>query len=104
MEISGKNAILEGLLRDNKWLMRELHHRVKNNMQMVMSLLSSQAAYLKDEVAIKTVTESQHRIQAMSLIHQKLYKSNNVSDIYMPEYIYELVDYLKESFREEKMI
>ena len=99
IEISDKNSVLEKLLHDNEWMMRELHHRVKNNMQMVMSLLSSQAAYLNDEVAIKTVTESQHRIQAMSLIHQKLYKTNNVSSVYMPEYIYELVDYLKESFR-----
>jgi two-component sensor histidine kinase len=92
------------LLTEKEWLMRELHHRVKNNMQIIMGLLSSQAAYLKDDIAIKTVTESQHRIQAMSLIHQKLYKTNNVTNIYMPEYIYELVDYLKESFKTERCI
>jgi two-component sensor histidine kinase len=98
-EISAKNTELELLLHENEWLLREVHHRVKNNLQIVMSLLNSQSAYLTDEVALNAVFESQHRVQTMSLIHQKLYKSNNVSSIYMPEYINDLVDYLKDSFK-----
>ena len=98
-EISTKNVYLERLLRDNEWLLREVHHRVKNNLQIVMSLLNSQSAYLQDEAALNAVQESQHRVQAMSLIHQKLYKSNNVSNIFMPDYIDDLVEYLKDSFK-----
>jgi two-component sensor histidine kinase len=100
-EISTKNITLEQLLHDNEWLLREVHHRVKNNLQIVMSLLHSQSAYLKDEVALHAVMDSQHRVQAMSLIHQKLYKSDNATSIYMPEYISELIDYLKDSFKTE---
>jgi two-component sensor histidine kinase len=98
-EISAKNAKLEILLNENEWLLREVHHRVKNNLQIVMSLLSSQRAYLKDEAALNAVLESQHRVQAMSLIHQKLYKANHTTEILMPEYIGDLVDYLKDSFK-----
>ena len=98
-EITNKNEALTKLLSENEWLLREVHHRVKNNLQIVMSLLNSQTAYLQDEAALKAVLESQHRVQTMSLIHQKLYKSKNVSSIYMPEYISDLVAYLKDSFK-----
>jgi two-component system, sensor histidine kinase PdtaS len=98
VEILEKNRSLEKLLHDNEWLLREVHHRVKNNLQVVMSLLSSQSAYLHDEAAFNAVMKSRHRIQAMSLIHQKLYKSHDVSSIDMQEYIGDLVDYLKDSF------
>jgi two-component sensor histidine kinase len=97
-EITRKNLQLEKLLQENEWLLREVHHRVKNNLQVVMSLLNSQSAYLQDEKALNAVLDSQHRVQAMSLIHQKLYKSSNVSRIYMPEYVNDLVDYLRDSF------
>jgi two-component sensor histidine kinase/tetratricopeptide (TPR) repeat protein len=97
-EILEKNRSLEKLLHENEWLLREVHHRVKNNLQVVMSLLSSQSAYLHDEAAFNAVMNSRHRIQAMSLIHQKLYKSEDVSSIDMREYIGDLVDYLKDSF------
>jgi DNA-binding NtrC family response regulator/two-component sensor histidine kinase len=96
-EITGKNVQLQRLLNENEWLFREIHHRVKNNLQIVMSLLNSQSLYLKDKQAANAVLESRNRVQAMSLIHQKLYKTNNVSTINMPEYINDLVDYLKAS-------
>ena len=86
------------LLNEKEWLLREIHHRVKNNLQIINSLLVSQTAYLKDGTALNAMKENQHRIQAMSLIHQKLYNSENHSSIYMPEYISELVAYLKDSF------
>jgi two-component sensor histidine kinase len=80
-EILEKNHSLEKLLHENEWL-----------------LLSSQSAYLQDESAFNAVMKSRHRIQAMSLIHQKLYKSHDVSSIDMREYIGDLVEYLKDSF------
>ncbi|MDN3548863.1 tetratricopeptide repeat-containing sensor histidine kinase [Mucilaginibacter aquaedulcis] len=105
-EIARKNLQLEHVIDEKdellvakEWLLKEVHHRVKNNLQLVMSLLNSQSTYLKDETALNAVLESRHRVQAMSLIHQKLYKSDNASSINMRDYIKELVAYLKESFK-----
>ncbi|HJY13883.1 MAG TPA: sensor histidine kinase, partial [Flavobacterium sp.] len=78
--------------------MKEIHHRVKNNLQTVISLLNSQSAYLDNDMALSAIKNSQHRIHSMSLIHQKLYNAENISTINMPNYIKELVEYLKESF------
>jgi two-component system, sensor histidine kinase PdtaS len=99
--ITLKNKQLEKLLHENEWLLKEVHHRVKNNLQVVMSLLNSQSSYLKDEEAVNAVMQSRNRVQAMSLIHQKLYKTENVSTINMPDYIHELIDYLKDYARPE---
>lgn len=65
---------------------------------MVIGLLGTQSGYLKTEEALAAISDSQHRIHAMSLIHQKLYQSDNLSAINMPDYIHELVDYLRNSF------
>jgi transcriptional regulator with GAF, ATPase, and Fis domain/two-component sensor histidine kinase/AmiR/NasT family two-component response regulator len=98
-EISAKNDQLEKLLRENEWLMRELHHRVKNNLQIVVSLLSSQSARLQDEAASNAVRDSRLRVQSMALIHQKLYKSDNVSAVDMEEYVTDMVEYLRDNVR-----
>ncbi|MDR7369901.1 histidine kinase dimerization/phosphoacceptor domain -containing protein [Flavobacterium aquidurense] len=97
-EISLKNTNLQYLLNEKEWLIKEIHHRVKNNLQTVMSLLNSQSSYIENELALSTIKSSQHRIHAMSLIHQKLYMSENISTINIPVYIKELVEYLKDSF------
>jgi len=116
--IHNKNKKLEELLQDKEellgvknelisekeWLLKEVHHRVKNNLQMVMTLLYTQSAYLKDQRALDAITESQHRIHAISLIHQKLYQSDNLQVINMKGYIHELVDNLKESFDKEDAV
>jgi two-component sensor histidine kinase len=64
----------------------------------VASLLEIQSSYLKNTEALSAIKESQHRIHSMSIIHQKLYQSETLSTIHMPEYIYELVEYLRESY------
>jgi two-component sensor histidine kinase len=92
------NAELHHLLKEKEWLIDEVHHRVKNNLQMVTSLLHTQSAYLKDPDAVMAVKDSLRRVQAMSLIHQKLYEDQNTTTIAMPEYVRELVGYLRESF------
>lgn len=97
-EINQKNSNLRHLLDEKEWLLKEIHHRVKNNLQTVISLLNSQSAYLDNDMALSAIKNSQHRIHSMSLIHQKLYNSENISTINMPNYIKELVEYLKESF------
>ncbi|AWH85670.1 hypothetical protein HYN59_11375 [Flavobacterium album] len=103
-EINSKNNKLERLVAEKEWLLKEIHHRVKNNLQIVISLLNTQSAYLDNEEALEAIQNSQHRMHAMSLIHQKLYQTENLSSINMPWYIKELADYLKDSFDHEGKI
>jgi two-component sensor histidine kinase len=97
-EITSKNEQLQQLLQDKEWLLKEVHHRVKNNLQIVMSLLNSQSVYVNNDAALTAINDSQRRVYAMSLIHQKLYQSENIAAIAMPEYVNELVANLKDSF------
>lgn len=71
---------------------------------MVTSLLHTQSAYLKDAAAVVAVKDSLRRMQTMSLIHQKLYEDQNTTTIAMPEYVNELVTYLRESFEMDMRI
>ncbi|SDE02036.1 Two-component sensor histidine kinase, contains HisKA and HATPase domains [Mucilaginibacter pineti] len=94
----------EGLLEDKEWLIKEIHHRVKNNLQIVMSLLQQQAAYVDNEKALEAIQNSENRMQSISLIHQKLYQSDSLDLISMPEYMDEQISYLKSSFDLDKRI
>jgi two-component sensor histidine kinase len=96
-EISGKNDSLQHLVEEKEWLLKEVNHRVKNNLHTVMSLLESQSAYLDNE-ALQAVHDSRNRVYAMSLIHQKLYQTDNVAAINMSVYLPELVEHLRDSF------
>jgi two-component sensor histidine kinase len=105
LEIDQKNQTLEqvleekdGLLVEKEWMLKEIHHRVKNNLQIVNELLDSQVDYLRDSQTLGIVRESQNRIQAMALIHQKLYQSQSLSRVNMQEYIREIVEHLVLSF------
>ncbi|QIP13865.1 sensor histidine kinase [Spirosoma aureum] len=97
-EIHHKNQHLQRLLDEKERLLKEIHHRVKNNLQVVMSLLNSQASYLSDRAALSAIQQSQHRLQAMALIHQKLYQAEGIARIPMADYIQEVVAYLRESY------
>jgi two-component system, sensor histidine kinase PdtaS len=96
--IMHKNDQLQHFLTEKEWLLKEIHHRVKNNLQIVMSLLNSQSAFIDNKHALTAIHDSQHRVHAMSLIHQKLYSTDNVSSIDMSLYIRELTAYLADSF------
>jgi two-component sensor histidine kinase len=95
--ITLKNDQLQELVKDKIWLLKEMHHRVKNNLHIIGSLLEFQSAYLQDD-ALDAIRHSQSRIFAMSLIHQKLYQTEDAKTIDMASYIPELVDYLQETF------
>lgn len=97
-EIDLQNQRLSRLVAEKEWLLKELHHRVKNNLQIVISLLNIQSYYLEDKAAIRAIRDTQQRVHSMSLIHKKLYLSEQVNMIYMPDYLAELVNDLKESF------
>ncbi|SEP33774.1 Two-component sensor histidine kinase, contains HisKA and HATPase domains [Niastella yeongjuensis] len=80
------------------YLMKELHHRVKNNLQIVSSLLNLQSARIDDAQARKALMEGQHRIEAMSLIHQKLYQTKTTSRVNIQEFIAELSENLLHAY------
>jgi two-component sensor histidine kinase len=96
--INQKNISLQRLVKEKEWLVKEIHHRVKNNLHTIIGLLHTQSGFLKTEEALLAINDSQHRIQTMSLIHEKLFQSGDLSTIEMSVYIHELVDYLKHSF------
>jgi two-component sensor histidine kinase len=102
-EINHKNGELQGLLaekdnflKEKDWLLKEVHHRVKNNLQIVMSLLSTQSVFLENNDALQAIQESQNREQSIALIHQKLYSSDNLASISMPDYVSDLIFHLAE--------
>jgi two-component sensor histidine kinase len=79
-------------------LMKELHHRVKNNLAIISSLLNMQSNRMEDKNAAKAVKEGQMRVQAMSLIHQKLYKTDNISTVNIETYLQELAESLMQAY------
>ncbi|MBV7532562.1 tetratricopeptide repeat protein [Chitinophaga sp. sic0106] len=103
-EINLKNTSLQQLLVEKEWLMKEIHHRVKNNLQIVISLLNTQSKYLDNSEAIASIQESIQRMQAISLIHLKLYQSKNTAFVHMPNYINELIAYLDTGLTGDKLI
>ena len=68
-------------------LLREVHHRVKNNLQIIISLLNIQSRYIKDETTLSAFRESQNRIKVMALVHEKLYRSENLAEIKLNDYL-----------------
>jgi two-component sensor histidine kinase len=89
-KLETEKAKTELLLRDRETLLREIHHRVKNNLQVVSSLLSIQGREITDDKAQKAVNDSRSRVHSMALIHQFLYGEQHLSSIDMKQYITEL--------------
>gem|GEM_PF-632861 len=91
-------AQIKASLREKEVLLKEIHHRVKNNLQTIVSLLNLQAGYSKDKQVLEVFKNSQERVRAMALIHEKLYESRDLSQIDFQEYIHSLVAHLFESY------
>jgi len=85
-------ALLRKSLQEKELLLKEIHHRVKNNLLVVASLLDWQANYIEDEKIIKMFENSQDRIHSMALIHEHLYKCDDLKRLNIAEYIKDLVD------------
>lgn len=85
---------LKTTINEKDTLLREIHHRVKNNLQIISSLLSLQTKYIKDSEALDVFRESQNRVRSMAIVHEKLYQSKNISKIDFADYIHDLVNSL----------
>jgi two-component sensor histidine kinase len=86
-------------LKEKELLLREIHHRVKNNLSIIHSLLHFQGQYA-DRQPVETILENtRNRIRSMALVHEKLYKTQDLTRIYFPEYCEDLINYLMETFR-----
>jgi len=96
-ELKEAETKLHASLAEKEVLLREVHHRVKNNLSVVDSLLSMQARYISDTEALKAISDSQRRIHTMSLIHEQLYQSQDVDKVDFCEYLQRLVGNLYSS-------
>ncbi|MEJ7739272.1 MAG: sensor histidine kinase [Chitinophagaceae bacterium] len=93
-----KNIIIKKQADDLRILMKETHHRVKNNLQIITSLLDLQSMIIKDKQVAQAIKEGRNRVQSMALIHQNLYGEKNVKSIAADEYINNLTESLFHSY------
>jgi two-component sensor histidine kinase len=89
---------LQAALAEKEVLMREIYHRVKNNVQALIYLMDMQADLISDEDTRQMIHELQERARAMALVHEKLYQSQNLAQIDFGDYLYDLVDNLSHAF------
>ena len=93
-----KNSLISKSLKEKEILLGEIHHRVKNNLQFISSLLSLQSEHIKDINALDALRQGQDRVQSMALIHQNLYQEENFTGVAMKEYFEKLSQNLFDSY------
>lgn len=89
---------IKSSLKEKETLLREIHHRVKNNMQIISSLISLQSAEVSDEKLVSLYKETENRIHSMALVHENLYQSHDLSHIGLSQYVQNLVEDLIYSY------
>lgn len=92
------NKELATSLNEKELLMKEIHHRVKNNLQIISSLLNIQSRKSENESTSTALQESKNRVQSMALIHQSLYQKENITSVQIKDYIEQLLETLMNSF------
>ncbi|MCM4161304.1 histidine kinase [Antarcticibacterium flavum] len=103
-ELADKNVLLDRRNAENELLLKEIHHRVKNNLELVKSLISLQSAQIEDPATKEAMVASQNRIQSMSIIHQKLYQGTNLGSIEMKDYFLNLGEGVLDTFNAEDKV
>ena len=103
-KLSEANHALNLKNKQNELLLKEIHHRVKNNLEMVKSLIALQSAKLEDNNAREAMLASQNRVQSMGIIHQKLYQGENLGSIEMKDYFINLSEGILDSFNAEEQV
>lgn len=98
------NALLAAKNADNELLLKEIHHRVKNNLEVVSSLLALQSAQIDDQGIKDAMQEGQNRVQSIGIVHQKLYQGANLGAIEMKDYFINLSDSILDSFGAEQRV
>lgn len=96
--IAQKNSIIDSALKEKEVLLKEIHHRVKNNLQVISSLLNLQSKGITDEHARQVLEDGKERIQAIALIHHRLYQNEVLSYITMQDYLPDLINQLKRTY------
>jgi two-component sensor histidine kinase len=98
------NLLLATKNAENELLLKEIHHRVKNNLEVVSSLLALQSAQIDDPQTKDAMQEGQNRVQSIGIVHQKLYQGTNLGAIEMKDYFINLGESILESFGAEKRV
>ena len=101
---SKSNRLLAQKNAENELLMKEIHHRVKNNLEIVSSLLALQSAQIDDAKTKEAMTEGQNRVNSISIVHQKLYQGTNLGSIEMKDYFLNLSQSILDSFGAEQKV
>ncbi len=99
-----KNRMLQSQNKEKEFLLKEIHHRVKNNLGIISSLLSLQSEVIDDPEVKNVMEKSQNRIYSMSMIHQKLYQGKNLTTVEMKDYFINLSKHILDSFGQEKKV
>ncbi|MBC7874400.1 MAG: sensor histidine kinase, partial [Ferruginibacter sp.] len=94
--------IIETALKEKETLLREIHHRVKNNLQIISGLLNLQSRQIENPEAQEAVREGRNRVKSMALIHQKLYQQDNLTGVSMKEYLEDLVSSIQQTFKDKQ--
>ena len=102
--LAALNIQLDAKNQQNELLLKEIHHRVKNNLEMVKSLIALQSAQLEDGASKDAMLASQNRVQSMGIIHQKLYQGKNLGSIEMKDYFINLSEGILDSFNAEDKV
>ena len=97
-QLEDKNKIISVSLKEKEVLLKEIHHRVKNNLQVISSLLSLQSKNINDEKALQALNEGRNRVKSMALIHQNLYRDDNLMGVDVKDYIEKLIESLFASY------
>jgi two-component system, sensor histidine kinase PdtaS len=100
--LNKQNIIIETSLKEKETLLREIHHRVKNNLQIISGLLNLQSRQIENPEAQEAVREGRNRVKSMALIHQKLYQQDNLTGVSMKEYLNDLVSSIQQTFRDNE--